>query len=166
MTKIITGLLAALLFLGCSSQEAQTPVEPKLVLKQSLEDLKLNNQFEIMGSILPETQKVIFAFSKDVGHNCNDFFASKEATYLKSNNAQFIADVSGAPSLIRSMFIMPGLKDFKHNILVIDDKSISRAYKTEQNSEKIVVVSVNNKVITNIEYLNNTQELSKNLQND
>ncbi len=166
MRKIITGLLAAFLFLGCSSQEtAQVPVEPKLVVNKSLEDLKLNNQLEVPTTIDANTKKVIFAFSKETGHNCNDFFATKEASYLTSHDAQFVADVSGAPSIIRSMFILPGLKDFRHNILVLEDENIAAAYKTQENSEKIVVVYVENKIIKDIKYLDSVEELEKNLAN-
>ncbi len=166
MTKIVTGLITALFFLGCSSQEvAQVPVEPKLVVNKSLADLELNNQLEVPTTIDADTKKVIFAFSKESGHNCNDFFATKSASYLKENKAQFVADVSGAPSIIRSMFILPGLKDFRHNILIIEDENIAAAYKTELNSEKIVVVYVDNKIITDIKYLNSVEELEKNLAN-
>lgn len=164
MSKIIIGFFAVLLFIGCSSQTtAEVAVEPKLALNKSLENLKLNNQMDVPSGIESDTKKVIFAFSKDVGHKCNDFFATQDDTYLSKNKIQFVADVSAAPSIIRSIFIMPGLKDFKHTILVIDEEEISNQYKSEQNTEKIVVVSLNNKVITDIKYLDTIEELSKNI---
>ncbi len=165
MKKIILGLVTALVFLGCSSSEsAQTNVEPKLEVNKSLADLKLNDQFGKPQTIDADTKTVIFAFSKDTGHTCNDFFATKDESYLKDHKAVFVADVSGAPSLIRSMFIMPGLEDFKHPILVIDDADVSAGYKPAHNSEKIVVVSVDNKNITAVEFVNSPEELDKKLQ--
>lgn len=165
MKKIITGLLTLLLFIGCGSNATtDAKVEPKLVVTKSLADLKLNDQNEKPQTISADTKKVIFVFSKDNGHACNNFFATKDDSYLKDNNVQFVADVSGAPSIIRSMFIMPGLKNFKHTILVIDDKGVSAAYKTEQNSEKIVLVMLDNQIITEIKYLNNVEELEKEIQ--
>jgi hypothetical protein len=166
MKKIIAGILTLFLFLGCSSKETnEQAVEPKLVINKSLESLQLNDQFEKPHALTANTQKIIFAFSKDVGHMCNDFFATKKDTYLSDNNALFVADISGAPSLIRTMFIVPGLKDFKHDVLVIDDKQISSEYKPAQNSEKIVVVELADKIITDIKYLNSTEELSLELEN-
>ncbi|MBU1659793.1 hypothetical protein KKG72_12205 [bacterium] len=165
MKKILLGILTALMFLGCSSKDAtEHAVEPKLVVEQSLKNLNLHDQFGTPHAIGSEIKKVVFAFSKDVGHSCNDFFATKGETYLQDNNAVFVADVSGAPSLIRSMFIMPGLKDFKHTILVIDDKALSNAYKPAQNSEKIIVVLLDNNTITEIQYLNSEDELSASLE--
>ncbi len=166
MKKIIVAILTALVFLGCSSDKAAQNAEPKLVVDKSLSDLKLNDQFAKPQTIDADTKTVIFAFSKDVGHTCNDFFASKGESYLKDHKAVFVADVSAAPSLIRSMFIMPGLEEFKHTILVIDDADISAQYKPAHNDEKIVVVSVDNKKITAIEFLNSTDELDKKLQDN
>jgi hypothetical protein len=163
MKKIVLGLVTALMFLGCSSNDVDVEVEPKLVVEKSLQSLKLNDQFGAPHVISNETKKVIFAFSKDIGHACNDFFATKEENYLKKSNAVFVADVSAAPSLVRSMFIMPGLKDFKHTILVLDNKEVSKEYKPAQNGDKIVVVLVDKNLITEIKYLNSVQELEKEL---
>jgi hypothetical protein len=159
--KIITALLTALLFIGCTSKATDTDIEPKLVVQQSLETLKLNDQNGNPHAITSNTKKVIFAFSKDVGHKCNDFFATKPATYLADNNTLFVADISSAPSLIRSMFIMPGLKDFKHIVLVLDDKNVANGYKAKQDIEKIVVVSVNNKTITDIKNITSIDALAQ-----
>lgn len=164
MKKTVLALVTTLLFLGCSSNNAnEMAVEPKLVVGKSLEELKLSDQFKFPHAMHSETKKVIFAFSKDVGHACNDFFATKEENYLKKSNAVFVADVSGAPSLVRSMFIMPGLKEFKHTILVLDDKEVSKEYKPAQNGDKIIVVLVDKNLITEIKYLNSVQELEKEL---
>lgn len=57
------------------------------------------------------------------------------------------------------MFIMPGLKDFEHTILVIDDKNVAATYKPEGDLEKVVVVSLDNFVITSIDYLQTPQGL-------
>ena len=165
MKKIFTLLFTLLLFLGCGSNAADKGVvTPKLVLKNSLADLKLNNQNGQAQTISADTKKVVLVFSKENGHACNDFFATKNASYLQDNKTQFVADVSSAPSLIRSMFILPGLKDFNHTILVIDNQATSSSYKTAQNSEKIVLVLVENKIITEIKYIKDVEELQKELE--
>ena len=165
MKKFVLTLITAILFLGCSSKGASDEsIVPKLVVSKTLAGLTLNDQHEKTHTLKASTKKVIFAFSKDVGHSCNDFFVTKDATYLESNSAIFIADVSGAPSLIRSMFIMPGLQEFKHRVLVLDNEDVAASYKAGVNSEKIIVVSVDNGIITDIKALDSTSDLTANLE--
>lgn len=166
MKIVIAIFLTALMFIGCSSKETtDVPVVPKLVVTKSLAELKLNDQNEKAYTLDSSTRKVIFAFSKEVGHTCNDFFATKNPTYLDDNNVVFVADVSSAPSLIRSMFILPGLKDFKHRVLVLDDKELAKAYKENQDVEKIIVVVLKDGIITNVKSVENVIDLAKEIEN-
>jgi hypothetical protein len=162
MKKIIVGLFVSLLLIGCSSTTApEQAVEPKLVVGKSLSDMALNDQFEKAHKIEESTKKVIFAFSKDIAHTCNDYFVTQSPTYLSQNYTQFVADVSAAPSLIRSMFILPGLKDFKHTVLLLDDKEKAAPYRAEMDTEQIVVVYINEETITKIETISSKDELKK-----
>lgn len=162
MKKIIVGLMVSLIFLGCSSRDAEEQVvEPKLVVGKSLSDMALKDQFEKAQVLDASTKKLIFAFSKDTAHICNDYFVTQSPTYLNENNTQFVADVSAAPSLIRSMFILPGLKDFKHTVLLLDDKKVAAPYKANMNLEKIVVAYIDDKSITKIITISSEDELKK-----
>jgi thioredoxin-related protein len=166
MKKIILGILLALLFVGCSSKgEESVAVEPKLVVGKEL-SFTLNDQFEKQHKLNPSTKKLIFAFSKDSAHICNDFFNTKEASYLEDHNTQFIADVSAAPSLIRSLFIMPGLKDFKHTVLLLDTKELAATFRADMETDKIVVVSIIDEKIVEIKSISTVEEVKKALEND
>jgi hypothetical protein len=166
MKNLFLALLTSLVFLGCSSdtQVAQN-VEPQLVVGNSLENLKLQDQFEKEHSLQASTKKVLFAFSKDMAHTCNDYFVTKEADYLAKNNTQFVADVSNAPSLIKSMFIMPGLKDFKHTVLLFNEKGSAEPFKAGVDAEKIVVVYVDGMKITEIKTVATVEELVQVIEN-
>lgn len=164
MKIVIAFFLTALMFVGCSSEETLiTPAKAKLIVNKSLE-LNLSDQNGKAHTLDANTKMVVFAFSKDVGHLCNNFFATKDASYLANNNTLFVADISGAPSLIRSMFIMPGLKDFKHTVLILDDKKIASTYKFGMDDENIVVVYLKNKVITAIKTMSSTKELAQEIE--
>ena len=165
MTKIVIAFLTTLLLLGCSSKATDTNAEQKLVIEKSLAGLTLNDQHGKSYTLTPSTSKIIYAFSKDVGHTCNNFFATKNITYLDDVNAVFVADVSGAPSLIRSMFILPGLKDFKHKVLVLDDKKIASKYSANQDTNKIIVVELKDGTITAVKSLSSVNELEQELKN-
>ena len=160
MKKIILGLIATLVFIGCSSdKKVDENVEPALVVGKSLADFKINDQFEKPHTLNANTKQIIFVFSDDMGHLCNDYFATKEASYLADNNTQFVADISGAPSIIRSMFIMPGLKDFKHPVLVLSEKEASAPFRATMDTEKIIVVSIEDMKISSVKTIFTKEEL-------
>jgi len=165
MKKIVVTLALMLTFLGCSSKGGEVSnVEPSLVVGKSLQNLRLNDQFEKPHTLDADTKTLIFAFSKDMAHTCNDFFATQTPTYLVDNHAEFIADVSAAPSLIRSMFIMPGLKDFKHTVLIFEEESKAAPFRAKMDTEKIVVISLNNGTITKITPLSTAKELQEKIE--
>ena len=160
MKKIILGLIATLVFIGCSSDEkVEKNVEPALVVGKSLADFKVNDQFDKPQTLDANTKQIIFVFSDDMGHLCNDYFVTKEASYLADNNTQFVADISGAPSIIRSMFIMPGLKDFKHPVLVLSEKEASAPFRATMDTEKIIVVSIEDMKISSVKTIFTKEEL-------
>jgi hypothetical protein len=160
MKNVLLGLIIALFFLGCAKDD-HVAVEPKAVVGNSLESLNLNDQFGKPHSLTADTKKVIFAFSKDMGHMSNAYFEKQVPEYLNEHDAVFVADVSGAPSLIRSMFIMPGLKDFKHMVLVIEDKNVAASYRIDENSDKLMILDLDNYIIKNISYASTEDELAK-----
>jgi hypothetical protein len=167
MKNIILAFVAVLLFIGCSSNsEENKNVEPKLVVGKSLADLNLKDQFNKPHTLNADTYKVIFAFDKEPAHICNDFFNTQKPTYLQNHHVQFVADVSAAPSLIRSMFILPGLKDFKHTVLLLDDENVAAPYRKGIDTSKIVVVSLLNKKITDVKTINTTEELKRTVEDD
>lgn len=161
MKKIILGTMIALLFLGCTSKAVEEVAKPKLVVGKSLASMKLNDQFEKAQNLDESTKKIVFAFSKDMAHICNDYFVTQAPDYLNKNNTQFVADVSSAPSLIRSMFILPGLKDFKHTVLLLDNEKVATQYKVNIDAEKIIIVYIENKTIVKIDSINSQSDLKK-----
>ncbi|MDF1878278.1 hypothetical protein JHD46_01345 [Sulfurimonas sp. SAG-AH-194-C20] len=160
MMKIITAITLALLFVACGSKEESTQnVEAKLVIGKSLNGLTLQDQFEKVHTLKSTTATVVFAFDKESAHTCNDYFETKEATYLSDNNTEFIADVSAAPSIIKSLFILPGLKDFKHTVLLLNEKAVAAPFRKDMDVEKIIALSVEDGKITKITAISTQKEL-------
>jgi hypothetical protein len=161
MKKILLTLLTVFLLVGCSSSDATTNVAPKLVLGKNLASLTLNDQHGKSHTLAKDTKTIVFAFNKPSAHTCNDFFVTKDPSYLNDHKVAFVADVSAAPSLIRSMFIMPGLKDFKYTVLILDDKTQAAPFRSGVDTEKIVVVHLNNEKIEKIETITSKEDLEK-----
>jgi len=160
MKQVLLGLVIAMLFLGCARDETAA-VKSKMAVGESLEALTLKDQFNTPQSLNAETKKVIFAFSKDMGHMSNAYFDKQDPNFLAEHNAVFVADVSSAPSLIRSMFIMPGLKEFKHPVLVIDDENTAASYRIDANRDKLMVVDIEYFIIKKISFVESEDELAK-----
>ena len=166
MKNIILAFVLSVSFLGCSSKtDENINVTPQLVVGKSISALTLNDQFEKPHTLKSDTRKIIFAFSKDAAHTCNDFFKLQTPTYLAEHHAEFIADVSAAPSLIRSMFITPGLKEFKHTVLLLEDRKVAAPFKAGQDIEKIAVIYLNGTSIEKIETLTTADALKKVIEN-
>ena len=163
MKNIFFAFITALLFLGCSSNATPTDVKPLLVVKQPL-SYTLNDQFEKSHTLSKDTKTVIFAFAKKSAHSCNAFFNAQKPTYLQEHNAEFVADVSAAPSLVRSLFILPGLKEFKHTVLLLDDENVAQGYRADMKVDDIVVVELEDGVIKAIKNFTTTQELQKEIE--
>ncbi len=165
MFKILSAALIALFLVACSSKsEDLSHVNAKLVVGKSLANLTFNDQFGKPHTLPSDTKKVIFAFSKDAAHTCNDFFVTQKPSYLSDYKTVFIADVSAAPSFIRSMFIMPGLKDYRHIVLILDNKAEAAPFRKDVNTEKIVVVYLDKGKITAIKTLNTAKELQATIE--
>ncbi len=169
MQKIILTVFTALLILSSSlhAEDAEdNEIVPKLVVGKTLADITLNDQFEKPHTFYAETKKVIFAFSKNSAHTCNDYFDKKKPTYLADNHVQYVADISSAPFIIKFLFVMPSIKDLKHAVLLLDNEEVAASFKTGIDSQKIVIVTLNNKKITNIKTITTEDELTKEIQSN
>jgi len=158
MKKIICALAYITLILS-SNGLASALEEGK-----TLQGFALEDQFGKKHVLLKETQKIIFAFSKESGHKCNDFFAKKDKNFLSSREAVFVADISAAPSVVQMLFIKPGLRDFKHTVLVLEDEKLAKRYKTEQMQSKIVVAELKDLTISKVFYFDTIEALEDYLQ--
>ncbi len=162
MKKIIFAALTALFLIGCGSDATDTKnVEAKLAVGKNLAGTTLNNQNEKSVTIKPETKVVFFSFAKPTGHLCNEFLETKPAEYLAQHNALYVADVSAAPSLIKSMFILPDLKELPFEILLINDDTLSAEFSKGIDKESVVVVYLDNGVITKITNAASKEQLEK-----
>ena len=61
---------------------------------------ELKDQFEKKHTVNSDVQTIIFSAEKDTSAGLNEFLSSKEKGFLEQNNAVFIADISGMPSII------------------------------------------------------------------
>ncbi|MCK5293775.1 MAG: hypothetical protein KAJ49_03915 [Arcobacteraceae bacterium] len=121
------------------------------------------DQFDKVHTVTTSTKQMIFAFKKASGHTMKEFLGTKPIDYLTSKNILFVADVSAMPTIIQ-WFALPSLKDYPFPIVVLNDDELSAQYKDEENIEKIMVIILKNKIVSEIKYFNDTKELEKYLE--
>ncbi len=160
MKNIFLVLIVVFSFTGCSLKGSVSKnVEAKLVIGKSLSDMKLSDQNEKRQMLKADTKIVFFSFIKSTGRACNDFLKKKPANFLAKHRAVYVANISGAPSFIKKIFILPDLKKLKFPVLLINNDALLAAYSKGVDKEKIVVVYLENKKIIKIENLNNIKAL-------
>lgn len=135
----------------------------EIVLDQNLKQFELLDQFDKKHTISKDTKKLIFAYKKASGHLVKDYLNTKEADFLSSQDAYYIADVSAMPSFVR-WFALDALDAYPFPILLIEDEEKAAKYKDEKNIEKIVVVSLDELKVTKIEYAKDIKELQSILE--
>jgi len=136
-----------------------------ITINEKIQQFNLEDQFDKVHQIKSDTKKLIFAFSKDIGHNVNDFLEKQDSKYLANKNAQFIIDLSGAPSIIRSFFIIPKLEKYSYSVLIIKDDEVSKKYIDEKNIDKVMVVTLDDLNVKSVDFFKTTNELKTFLEN-
>jgi len=115
-------------------------------------DFALPNQHDEIHSLQNDTKKVIFVFSKPMGHIVKNYLASQPKEFLPSKNMLFVADISPMPVAIRNFMAMPDLKKSKYSVLLIFEPTLAKPLLDEENKDKIIVATLENKKIASVTY--------------
>ena len=134
----------------------------RMVVNQPIEQFNLKDQFDRSYKVTKDTKKIIFAFAKQSGHLVKDFLNTQKADYLSKRDMLFIVDASAMPSFMK-MFILP-FTGYTYPILTIEDEEISKRYINNKNSEKIMVVVLDNVKIVDIKYLDDAKQLKSEIE--
>ena len=121
----------------------------------------LPDQFDKAVSLTNDTKKIIFVFAKATGHTVREFLKKQDKSYLPSRHTLFVADVSGMPTIIRNTFALPDFRKSAYSVLLIYDKDIAKSYKNREDTDKITIITLENKIITKVQTLTSEEELKK-----
>lgn len=137
----------------------------QVIVGEKIKQFKVNDQFDTPQMIQESTEKIIFVFSKDKGHEVRNFLDKQSDDYLKSKNILFVADVSKMPSIIR-WFVLDSLDEYKFSIVLIEDEEIAKDYKDEKRVNQIMVINLNTFKVTGVDYFDDAEELQTLLENN
>ena len=142
-----------LLLLICIFAKAST-----LKIDDKISSFSLPNQFDKIHTINGETSKIIVTSEKENIELINDFLSSKNSDFLDKNHTVFIDNISKISSLIVKMFIIPKLREYNYDILLIHNESSKRFLEKEN---KISVYIIENAKVKDIKYISSKKELER-----
>ena len=122
-------------------------------------DFTLPDQFDKAHTLSAETKTLIFTFAKESSHVSRDFLQGQAADFLSTRNAYYIADISPMPTVIRNAFAMPDLKKSAYPVILMYDGTIAAKFRDDAQKNAIMIVSLENKTITKIQYVNDAETL-------
>ena len=162
---------ALLLFSGCSKSDSVINTEvvsvnsgvvaPNITIGKTIAVTEFVDQHEQKHEIGDATEKVIFAFKKDMGHIVKELLASKPEDYLTAKNAYFVADVSKMPSLIFKFAALPDLQESPYPVLLITDEAVGAGFINEKEIQRIMIVTLTNRVVKNVTFVATAADLLK-----
>jgi len=170
LKKILYILLVATVFIfsGCGDKKVDNPniqnissLTNEITIGKKLQNITLNDQFDKPVSLSDKTTKIVFVFKKASGHTARGLLDSKPDDYLLNKHVAFIADISGMPSIIASMFAIPDFQKHKYPVMLIKDEDASKKYKNEKYEDYITIVGLNNFKITSITLVSTAAQLEK-----
>lgn len=121
-------------------------------------DFALPDQHNKIYTLRDDTKKVVFVFSKGMGHIVKNYLSQQPENFLPSKNMLFVADISPMPVAIRNLMAMPDLKKSKYSVLLIFKPELVEPLVNEDIKDKIIIATMDNKKITNITLATNEQE--------
>jgi hypothetical protein len=142
-----------LLLLICIFAKAST-----LKIDDKISSFSLPNQFDKIHTINGETSKIIVTSEKENLELINDFLSSKDTNFLDKNHTVFIDNISKVSSLIVKMFVIPKLREYDYDILLIHNESSKRFL---QMKNKISVYIIENAKVKEIKYISSKKELER-----
>ncbi len=121
----------------------------------------LPDQFNKSHKLSTTTQKLVFAFTKDMGHEVKAFMDTQPASLLTEKHAMILLDVSPMPTVILNTFAIPDLKKSSYSTLLIYDKEMAKQLKEGLKADQIAVLTLDGKKVVKITYASSKEALGK-----
>ena len=126
-----------------------------------LTPLSLNNQHDKLIKVNKDVKIILFAVEKAPSDVVNEFLMKKDTDFLVKNKAYFIADISGMPSLITSMFAIPKMKKRPYDILLVRGEQLAQVTSIPRKKEFVTLVKITDGKVTAVHYVNTVDQLAK-----
>ena len=106
---------------------------------------------------LHQAQKIVYLPDEKAFDLWKSFMKERSGGFLKERGVAVVADLSNAPSFVRSLFILPGLRKLDYEVLVIEDEFSPVIFQSIL--EQVTVVTVDGAQQKNIRNLGSIEAL-------
>ena len=150
-------LMSCLLLLSFTAY-ADNSIKP-LQVGSALPSIELNTQHDKAVKVGNDVKTILFAVDKAPSGLINNFLIKKDAGFLVSKKAYFVADISGMPSLITKMFAIPKMKKRAYDILLA--KNATKVSFIPRKKGLVTVLKLAGGRVTSVDFVNNIDQLAK-----
>lgn len=133
-------LLLVLLVAVMSQPVAGLAIAAALVVGSELPAITLADQHEATATIGPDVRIVVLTRDMAAGDVVKDGFSGMDQAALELRRAVYVADISGMPSMIASMFAIPKMRDRSYRILLDRDGGATRDFPYVEGRPTVLFV--------------------------
>ncbi|KAB7889995.1 hypothetical protein [Poseidonibacter ostreae] len=117
---------------------------------------EIKDQFEKMHKISADTKTILVAESRSTSVIVREYLLTKDTNFLETNKTQYIADISGMPSLISKFIALPKMKKYPFPILLVNEEQ-AKSFSTKD--DEITVYTIVEGKVSDVKYIKTTEEL-------
>ena len=136
MRQLARALATALLLLVTSGVvDAAT-----LAAGSDLPAIALTDQHDRKASLGPDVRIVVLTRDMAAGDTVKEGFAGMDQAALEMRGAVYVADISGMPSMIATMFAVPKMRDRSYRIVLDRDGTATRDFPYAEGRPTVLLV--------------------------
>lgn len=150
---VVTCLAAVALVAGGLARADAAP----LAEGETMPAIALADQHDVAGTVGPETRLLLF--TRDMGGSAvtKEVLAENGASLLGDAGAVYVADISGMPSVVTTLFALPGLRKRPYRMLLDRDGTVTKILPSE--ADAVTVITLDHGVVRRIEYVTSAERL-------
>lgn len=111
-----------------------------LVVGGDLPAIALADQHDAKAAIGPDVRVVVLTRDMAAGDVVKDGFAGMDQAALDLRGAVYVADISGMPSMVASMFAIPKMRDRSYRIVLDRDGAATRDFPYAEGRPTVLFV--------------------------
>lgn len=123
----------------------------------TLPAITLADQHDASATVGPETRLLLFTRDMDASKITKAVLADDGAAKLARAHATYVADISAMPSLVTTLFAMPGLRKRPYQMLLDRDGTVTKELPAQAGA--VTVLTVEGRTVRHVEYVTSAERL-------